>query len=75
MADSETAGEAGEKDFERHDIVDAPPAGVRAPAIYGGDMLRALDRKLLREMRRLKGQVATIALVLAGCWVVAPTTT
>jgi putative ABC transport system permease protein len=29
-------------------------------------MLRALDRKLLREMRLLKGQVATIALVLAG---------
>ena len=27
--DSETAGEGHEKDFERHDIVDAPPAGVR----------------------------------------------
>ena len=29
-------------------------------------LLKALDRKLLREMKRLKGQIVTIALVLAG---------
>src|SRR5688500_10669234 len=38
-------------------------------ASSGGDRqmwVKALDRKLLRELTRLKGQIATIALVLAS---------
>jgi putative ABC transport system permease protein len=45
------------------------PSGVaRAPKSSGGDAvwLGALQRKLRREIGQLKGQIATIALVIAG---------
>jgi hypothetical protein len=44
------------------------PAGRRGRAISAGDAMRVspLQRKLLRDVGRLRGQVLTIALVLAG---------
>ncbi len=40
--------------------------GGRLARSRGSDMIRALDRKLLRDLWRLKGQVVSIALVIAS---------